>query len=187
MKLQIRSVAGGMLVLAVAAVALAACGGGSGDDSSGTGDAMSAYQKCLSDNGVTLPSNGARASGGTRPSGMPTDRPTVRPSGSAMPSGGQGQGQGGFMPQGVDATKWAQAQEKCSSLRPTGQPGGYGNGQGGPGQGGPGGGMNAAYRNCLSEHGVTLQDGQQLNTADAKVAEAVKACEVLKPSASPSN
>lgn len=62
--------------------------------------------------------------------------------------------------------------------------GGYG-GPGGPGQGGNG--TSAAYRNCLSEHGVTFQDGQQLETADAKVAAAVKACEVLKPSASPSN
>jgi hypothetical protein len=184
MKVQIKRTLGGSVALAAVALALAACGGSSGDDNSGStaGDAMSAYQKCLSDNGVTLPSGGTRPSGGARPSGMPTDRPTVRPSGTAFPGGGGGQG--GFVPQGVDPTKWAQAQEKCSSLRPTGQGGFGGNDQGGPGGGN---GANAAYRNCLSEHGVTIQDGQPLNTADAKVVAAEKACAVLKPSASPSN
>ncbi|MEV6968058.1 hypothetical protein AB0M47_23405 [Hamadaea sp. NPDC051192] len=187
MKVQIKRTLGGSVALVVAALALAACGG-SGDDggsgSTGT-DSMSAYQKCLSENGVTLPSNGARPTDRAFPSGMPTDRPTVRPSGTAFPGGGQGGpgGNGGFVPQGVDATKWAQAQEKCSSLRPSGQ-GGFGNGQGGPGGGQ---GRNAAYRNCMSEHGVTIQDGQALNTADAKVVAAEKACAVLKPSASPTN
>ncbi|MCP2325936.1 hypothetical protein HDA40_004443 [Hamadaea flava] len=192
MKVHIKRTLGGSVALVVAALALAACGG-SGDDggsgSTGT-DSMSSYQKCLSDNGVTLPSGGTRPSGRNfpsgMPSGMPTNRPTVRPSGTAFPGGGQGfpgGGNGGFVPEGVDPTKWAQAQEKCSSLRPTGQ-GGFGNGQGGPGGGQ---GRNAAYRNCMSEHGVTIQDGQALNTADAKVVAAEKACAVLKPSASPTN
>jgi len=191
MNVQIKRTLGGSVALVVAALALAACGGGDDSGSTGTATSLSAYQKCLSDNGVTLPSGGTgtRPSGGTgtrpsgNPSGMPTDRPTARPSGSAFP-GGDGRGQGGFVPSGVDPTKWAQAQEKCSSLRPSGQ-GGFG----GTGQGGPGGGngANAAYRNCLSEHGVTLQDGQALNTADAKVVAAEKACAVLKPSATPSN
>lgn len=186
MKLRIGRYAGGMAVLVAAALALAACGG-SGDDTSGTGgDAMSAYQKCLADNGVTLPSGMARPSGGARPSGMPTDRPTVRPSGTAVPGGGQngGPGGGGFMPQGVDATAWAKAQEACASLRPSGQPG---FGDGGQGRGPGGNGRDAAYRNCLAERGVTIQDGQEPDTSDAKVAEAVKACAVLKPSASPSS
>ncbi|NUO57544.1 MAG: hypothetical protein HOV78_12815 [Hamadaea sp.] len=188
MKAHIKRTLGGSVALVVAAFALAACGG-SGDDSGSGGsgtDAMSAYQKCLSDNGVTLPSNGARPTNRAFPSGNPSNRPTVRPSGTAFPGGGQGfpgGGNGGFVPQGVDATKWAEAQEKCSSLRPTGQ-GGFGNGQGGPGGGQ---GRDAAYRNCLSEHGVTIQDGQTPDTADAKVVEAEKACAVLKPAASPSN
>jgi hypothetical protein len=50
--------------------------------------------------------------------------------------------------------------------------------------GGPGGRQaDAAYRNCLSDRGVELS--QVDNTADTKIAEAVKACEVLKPTPSP--
>ncbi|NUT33000.1 MAG: hypothetical protein HOV79_07990 [Hamadaea sp.] len=186
MKLRIGRYAVGTAVLVAAALALGACGGSGDDASGGGGDAQSAYTKCLADNGVTLPSGMARPSGGARPSGMPTDRPTARPSGTAFPGGGgQNGGPGsGFMPQGVDATAWAKAQEACAALRPSGQPGFGGGGQG-PGQGGAG--REAAYRNCLAEQGVTIQDGQEPDTSDAKVAAAVKACAVLKPSAGPSS
>lgn len=179
-------------VAAVTVAGLAGCGG-KGDDtgSSGTGtDAASQYRDCLSKNGITLPSNFARGSG--RPSGFPTDRPTNRPSGfpsgfpTVRPSGGFGGDRGGFggFP-GVDASKFAEAEKVCASLRPSGQAGfgGFGGNRGGNG----GNGANAAYRNCLSEHGVTLTQGQPLNTADPKVAEAMKTCSVLAPSAAPSN
>jgi hypothetical protein len=57
---------------------------------------------------------------------------------------------------------------------------------GGPGGGG-GGGREAAYRNCLTERGVTVSGPvDDLDTADAKVAAAVTACAPLKPSPRPS-
>jgi hypothetical protein len=182
MKLRI----GGAVVAVAAVLALAGCGHGSDNAaSSGSGDAQTQYRDCLSRNGVTLPSFPA----GARPSGFPTARPTNRPTTrptafpTVRPSGGFGnRNGGGFFPQGVDASAFAKAQQACASLRPSGQPG-FGN----FGNRGPGGGRNAAYRNCLSEHGVTLQDGQEPNASDPKVAEALKTCEVLKPSPTPTN
>lgn len=103
---------------------------------------------------------------------LPTDRPSARP--STRPSGGPpgaspGGGQGMQPPAGVDMQKWQQALQKCGSLRPSTGPGGDD-------------GRASAYRNCLSERGVTFSPGQELSTADPKTAEAVKACEVLRPS-----
>jgi hypothetical protein len=175
MKLRI----GGTVLVAVAVLVLGACSD-SGEDNSASGDGLTAYRNCLASNGVTLPSFAGRPSGfptarpttfpTARPTGFPTVRPTSRPSGA----------RGGFgnLP-GVDPTAFAKAQEACASLRPTDQPGFGGNGR----QGGDG--RQAAYRNCLSEHGVTLQDGQRPNSADPKTAEALKTCEVLKPSPNP--
>ncbi|WP_064741757.1 hypothetical protein [Hamadaea tsunoensis] len=185
MKLRMGSRMGIAAMAAIAAVTiagLAGCGG-KGDDtgSSSTGtDAASQYRDCLAKNGVTLPSNFARGSGrpggnfpSGRPSGFPSGFPTVRP------SGGNGNGGGGFggFP-GAQSSEFAKAEQVCASLRPSGQPGFGGN---------RGGGANAAYRNCLTEHGVTMNQGQQLNTADPKVVEAMKTCSVLRPSAAPSN
>ncbi|HCT79431.1 MAG TPA: hypothetical protein DGT23_23290 [Micromonosporaceae bacterium] len=70
-------------------------------------------------------------------------------------------------PAGVDAEIWQQALQKCG--RPSTGPSGDD-------------GRASAYRNCLSERGVTLVPGQELSTTDPKTAEAVKACEVLRPS-----
>lgn len=167
---------GGLAVIAMAALALSACGSADPSTDTTTTGGMQAYQDCLRKQGITLPSNQ-----GQRPSGAPTARPsgqpTARPSGSAGARGGFGQ----QAPSGVDPAKWQAALEACASVRPTA-------GAGFPGGGGQnGGGLNAAYRNCLTEHGVTLGQGQQLNSADAKVAEALKACAALKPSSTPSN
>jgi hypothetical protein len=179
------------LVVAAAAVALtAACGGSSGDtsgtgqtnqnDGSGGNNAFTAYVQCLQKNGVTitLPSGQARnrpsdgASRGPRPSGEP------RPSASGFPRNGGGgfPGGGGFgmqKPDGVDEATWDKAQTACASLRPSGRAGGNrGNN-----------GANAAYRNCLKDHGVTATDGR-LDTNDETVKKAVAACKVLQPQAS---
>jgi hypothetical protein len=185
MKLRI----GGALVAFAAVLALAGCNNGSGDGQAAGGDATQQYRDCLSRNGVTLPSTRATAFPTARPTNRPTTRPsnfpTVRPSGSAgagFPGGG-----GNRFPQGVDASAFAKAEAACASLRPSGQPGfGTFGGNGGR-QGGNGDGRNAAYRNCLTEHGVTLQDGRQPDASDPKVAAALKTCEVLKPSPSPTN
>ena len=174
------AVAAGSTALLVAA----GCGsnGGSGDSGEGTGDApggASAYLDCLREQGIdisnTFPSG--------RPSGLPSMPPSAFPSGrpSAFPSGGPGGGgPGGFRPEGVDDATWQKAQEACGSLRPTGGPGGNG-----PGAGGPGGNREAgaAYRNCLADRGIDLQASP--NTTDPKVAEAMQACAVLRPNATP--
>ena len=185
------------LIVASAAVMLAAACSGSGNsaDTSGGGNqgggnnAFAAYTDCLKKNGVTitLPSGGARVrpSGGPDgyggfPSGQP--RPNRSP-GAGRPSGGPGGGGfpgggfGGFgKPAGVDDATWQKAQTACASLRPSFQAGRGGRGDGG-------GAANAAYRNCLQDHGVTMGGG--LNTTDPATQKALAACKVLRPTAIP--
>ncbi|MET7708345.1 hypothetical protein [Micromonospora sp. NPDC005413] len=155
-------VAGSAALLMVAGCGSDDEGGSSDPDqaSAGAPEGVSAYLGCLRDQGIDI-SN-------TLPSGRP----------SGFPSGGPGGGRmDGFRPQGVDDATWQKAQDACASLRPTGGPGGNG-------PGGPGGGnreASAAYRNCLSDRGVDLQANPA--TTDPKVAAAMQACEVLRPTA----
>ncbi|MFF5290553.1 hypothetical protein [Paractinoplanes globisporus] len=157
---------------------LAACGGsgsgsGGSDSSNGGGNGrnseFAAYTECLQKNGVTItvPSRGPRPSGAGFPSGMP------RPSGSRGTGGGGFPGGGGGFqkPAGVDDATWQKAQEACASVRPSFGGGGRGNG------------MNAAFQNCLKDHGVTATDGR-LDTNDATVKKALETCRVLQPQAS---
>jgi hypothetical protein len=165
----------------------AACGGSGSDDSNAGGgngaDGMSAYLNCLREQGIDIqvPSGGPGRgfpSGG--PSGFPSGGPSGLPSGAptVRPSGGPGGPGGGFRPDGVDEETWQKAQQACRSAMPSGGPGGMGPGGGNRG-------ADAAYRNCLSDRGVDIS--QANNTADATVTEAVKACEALRPTASPSS
>ena len=182
----------GLATLVCAGGLLAACGkSGSSTGSTPAGDngasGMQAYVACLSQNGVNIQLPSGRPCGGARPTDLPTGG--VPPSGSggfpgAGPSGAPGGGGfgGGFQkPDGVDDATWQKAQQACSSLRPTGRPGG---------QGGPGGqddGAMSAYVNCLSNHGVTASAGAgALNSSDPTVAAAQKACAALLPTAAPS-
>jgi hypothetical protein len=176
------------VIVASAAVLLAAaCSSGSdsttgsngGGDQGGRNTAFAAYTDCLQKNGVTItmPSGGARVrpSGGPGgyggfPSGMP--RPD-RSAGGGRPDGGF-PGGGFGKPAGVDDATWEKAQTACASLRPSGGPGGGG---------GRGNGANAAYRNCLRDHGVTLGGG--LKTTDPATQKALEACKVLQPAATP--
>ena len=182
------------LALAAGSAALlmvAGCGsdaeGGSSDPGqapTGAPEGASAYLGCLRDQGIdisnTLPSGRPTGFPSGRPSGFPSGGPGGFPSGrpSGFPSGGPGGGRmDGFRPQGVDDATWQKAQEACASQRPTGGPGGNG-------PGGPGGGnreADTAYRNCLADRGVDLRANPA--TTDPKVAEAVQACDVLRPSA----
>ena len=188
---------GALALLAGAVVAalgaLAGCGGGGsssaapGASPSGVQAELAAYVSCLNQNGVTitLPSGGADGFGGSgRPSGRPTGefpsgRPTARPSGSGFPGGNGGagfpggNGGGGFLqkPDSVDQDTWDKAVAACSALRPS-----FG-GRGG--QGGGDNGAQAAYRNCLRDHGVT-------DVASPSAA-AEAACAVLKPTTTPSS
>ncbi|GAA3279631.1 hypothetical protein GCM10020218_031210 [Dactylosporangium vinaceum] len=178
----------GGAVLALAAVALFAAACGSSDDKTPAAAASSGsdYASCLRNNGVDLPQFNASGRPTARPSGQPRPSGQGRPSGEPRPSGSGGfrGGGGGFFgtaaPSGVPQDVWEKAQKACASLRPSGFPGGGGfNGNGGQG----GNGRDAAYRNCLTEHGVTVTGPtDQLDTTDAKVAAAITACAPLKPS-----
>ncbi|MFN8156373.1 MAG: hypothetical protein U0R68_03060 [Candidatus Nanopelagicales bacterium] len=168
----------------VVAGALAACGSSASGDSAAASsqgaDGFAAYRQCLSEHGITLPSGGpGGGQQGERPSGMPTDRPSGAPSG--MPSGGPGGDgmPGGVLPSGVDASAFQSANEACASLRPTGGPGG------GPGGAGIDQSALAAYRSCLSDHGVTVTGRlDQLSTSDPKTAAALTTCAPLRPTPS---
>lgn len=184
-----RRIAGLIVASAALLFSAAACGGGSDADADaptspngGGTNAFTAYTDCLKQNGVTItmPSGGPRMrpSGGAFPSGRPSGLP--RPSGSAGPGGGF---PGGGLPGGgalakpadVDDATWEKAQSACASVLPSMRPG---NGRGNDG------GMDAAYRNCLQDHDVTMDQGG-LNTADPAVAKAVEACRALAPSTAP--
>ncbi|GIH10663.1 hypothetical protein Rhe02_87300 [Rhizocola hellebori] len=174
--------------LLLAAATAAACGSSEPE----TTPVAASFQDCLRQEGIDvsgLGQGGARASGQpfTRPSGQPgggfpSGRPTAFPSGrpTAFPSGRPGNGFnfGDQAPAGVDPAKWQAALAKCGSLRPSG--GVRPNGSARPGGGN---GRQQAYLNCMSEHGVTVTQGQPLPTSDPKVADAEKVCAVLRPSA----
>jgi hypothetical protein len=183
----------GALLLGAAAVAglAAACGGSAGtppaNAAANGGNGFAAYTQCLERNGVVLPSASAnpRGTGGVRPS----NRPSTRPSGGTGNGGGFGGGGGGFAfgnnpPAGVSQATWDKAMQACASVRPSFGAGG--------GNGGANNSALVAYRNCLTEHGVTFPSGGPraagggggfagLNTADPKVAAALTACEPLRP------
>jgi hypothetical protein len=177
--------------VSVAAFAVGCASNNSGSSAAAPGDTpggngangFQAYISCLSKNGVTIqqPSNRPRPSG-SRPAGaFPSG---AFPSGASR-SGGPGGGFGGGFPGGggagafqkpadVDDATWAKAQAACASVRPSGRAGGADNG------------AITAYRNCLSNHGVTASAAAgQLNTSDPTVAAAEKACAALRPSAGP--
>jgi hypothetical protein len=175
-------IGGTALVLSALGLLAAGCGSGSANPSTAptTETGFAAYTACLAKNGVTLPSNSAGPGGAGRASGRPSGRPSGGPSGSPRAGGfgGGGFGGGGLStqaPAGVDAATWAKAQEACASVRPTG---------GANGGGGANNSALAAYRNCLSEHGVTTGTAN-LNTADPKIAAAVTACAALRPNPTP--
>jgi hypothetical protein len=171
------------LCLAAIGGGLIACGASNDPDDTSNGGAtgIQAYLDCLASNGVTLDSRGPGGAPSRFPSGPPSAFRSRQP-GPGGPGGGGSGGLGGFgdqAPEGVDQETWRNAQQACASVRPTAGPGG------GPG-GGAGNPAFTAYLNCLSDHGVTATGGpNQLNTADATVAEAMKACEALRPTNRP--
>lgn len=164
----------GLAAIGALAVACTSSSGTSASPAPSATNALTAYTTCLQRNGVVLPSGIGRT-------GFPSGRPSVRPSGSpgagrgGFGGGGGGFGGGGFgtqAPTGVDQATWDKAMQACASVRPT--------------LGGGGGNNSAfvAYRNCLSEHGVT-NAANQFNTADPKVAAALAACAPLRPTGPP--
>jgi hypothetical protein len=183
-------------VLVLTAVGLAACGG-SGSNSAATtattgtttgaaaaGGAAGAgraafakYTTCLKQHGVTLPTRRPGGFGGGGGNGGP-------PTGATGATGPTGR-RGGFFA-GANSAKFRAAQTACAKLLPSGFR------RGGFGGGGAGGGANsaafAAYRNCLSLHGVKVtaagfgrNRGQGTAKPTAKVTKALTACASLRP------
>ncbi|MFY1636250.1 hypothetical protein ACN27F_23755 [Solwaraspora sp. WMMB335] len=187
---------------------LAACGGSDTDSGSGAAaaGAMSAYVECLRENGIDVAEVPGPGSGGDNgrygprggnpdgmPSGFPSGTPSARPFGmpSGLPSGAPGGGGpggggpgGGFgdmlRPADVDDATWAAAQEACQSALPAGR-------GASAAPGGPSGvdgteaerSATAAYRNCLAERNVEWT--ADLDESDPAIAEAMAACEPLRP------
>jgi hypothetical protein len=175
----VRSRVAALVVASAAVLLVAACGGNSsgssgdgqngGNGNGGGNNAFAAYTECLAKNGVTItmPSRGPRAGAsgfpeGGRPSGQP------RPSGSRGLGGGFPGGGGFQKPANVDQATWDKAQSACASVRPS-----FGGNRNG------GNGMNAAFQNCLKDHGVTASAGN-LDTNDATVKKALETCRVLQ-------
>ncbi|HTJ40225.1 MAG TPA: hypothetical protein VL738_44075 [Dactylosporangium sp.] len=161
-----KRIGGAVLALAAAVVFAAACGSSNDQAPGGGASGGTDYASCLRNNGVDL----SQFNQSNGPTARPSGRPSGLPSGQPRPSGGEG-----FPgPDGVDQQAWEKAQQACAALRPTAFPGGGG--------ANPGGGRDAAYRNCLTEHGVSVTGTtDRLDTSDSKVAAAVQACEALKP------
>ena len=189
-----RRVGGVALAFAAVAMFAAGCGSSGSNGSAAPKSTATDYFTCLRDNGVNIPqmNRSGRPSGNPseRPSRNPSERPSRNPSAGAD-GGPGGNGNGGFpggggffgstAPSGVDQQTWDKARQACESLRPSTNPS-FGNGRGN------GGGANAAYRNCLTDHGITVSGPiEQLDSKDPKVAAALQACAVLRPSPRPSN
>ncbi len=178
---------------ALLASGLAGCGGGSraasGPTPGGAPGAgqqqLQAYVRCLDQHGVkiSLPSGRPTAfpSGFDR-SRRPPARPTVRPSGFLSAGrGGFGGifGNGGRPPAGVSQATWQAAQHACAPVRPSfGGRGGFRGGDNG---------ANAAYLNCLRDHGAIPPSGpvSRFDTADPAIDSALKTCAPLRPSGGP--
>lgn len=176
------------MLACVAGLLAAACGGRSGNNAgtvpggSSAANGLQAYLTCLNQNGVSIQLPSGRPSGASGAGGFPSGG--VRPSGAPGAPGASGApggrpGGGGLQqPAGVDDATWQKAQQACASLRPTGGPGG---------QNGQDNGALSAYRDCLSNHGVTASAGiGRLDSSDPTVAAAQQACAALLPTAAPS-
>jgi hypothetical protein len=170
------------LCLPIAALlVLAGCGGGgskaNASTSSTTGSAnadRSAFTKCLSDHGVTLPSGGFPGGGNGGP-----------PANGSLPDFGGGNGSGtpprGSFP-GANNPKSQEAFNACRSQLPNSGQGGFA-------------GANSqafqAYTSCLRDHGVSVPTttaggsatpGSRPNfQSDPKFASANKTCRSLLP------
>jgi len=174
------AVLGGMLV---AVLALAACGGSSHSASAtattttpttaaGGAGGFAALRTCLQQHGITLPPRTPRST-------TPGDTRPRRAGGGGFFGGGGGAGGGLQAPPGVSASAFQSALTACRSTLPNG-----------------GNGVNssafAAYRSCLSDHGVKLPTAgttpgstatppSTINRNDPTVAAALKTCAPLRP------
>lgn len=174
----------GAVVPALAgALLLAGCGGGgasvaAGAAGSATATDQSAFQSCLRQHGVTI---------AARPSGQFTGRPSGRPTGAfptgSFPSSGFPGGTprpGGSFRGGANSSAF----QACAKYAPSGAARGFG-----------GAGISssalAAFKSCMSSHGVKVTGTTagailaQFRTSAGKTATAFHTCQVLiQPAAS---
>lgn len=149
----------------IAGLLVTACGTSS-TGSTGQGGAQaagtSAFQQCLRQHGVSLPS-GRPSFGGTPSPGASF------PAGGGSPPGGFGTGAG------------SKAFQACRKYAPAG----FGRGQRGAG------GLSsfAAFTSCMKQHGVTLTGGpgalSSLSSASGKTKKAFQKCRALMPQGAP--
>jgi hypothetical protein len=169
--------------VAVAGV-LAACGGSTAATPVGAStptaqaSGSSVYIDCLKQHGVTVPT------------AFPS-RSFTRPTGTARPTGVRRSGGVGGFGNSSQSPQEQAAVQACASVRPT-------NGFGGFGGAGRGGTQLVAFRNCMTQQGVTIPTTRPttvptstasgarylngLNPSDPKVAAALKVCDPLLPS-----
>ena len=148
----------------MAGLLVTACGSSTGSSGQGSAQAggASAFQQCLRQHGVSLPSG--------RPSFGGTPSP-----GAGAPAGG------GQFPGGFGSGAGSGAFQACRKYAPAGF------GRGGAGAGG----LSAfsAFSNCMKQHGVTLTGGpgalQSLGSAGGKVKKAFQTCRSLMPQRAP--
>lgn len=182
-------------LLVTTACAVAACGGGgssaattsasttantttsaAGAARGANGAAFAKYTSCLKQHGVTLPSFGqGRPPGGGGQGTAPTGTAPNPPTGTNRRRGGFGQ---------FNTPAFQKAAAACASLRPK-FTGGFGGGFGGRG-GGQNSAAFAAYRNCLTLHGVKTAGGFGFGrpggaAPTAKEKAALSACASLRP------
>lgn len=172
-----------VLLMGGLAILFTACGGSgsaaptsstpsgtSGTSGKSGSSSFTAYRNCLSQHGVTLPNfsggNGRRPGAGFPGEGAPAGAGTPARRG----------GFGGF----ANNPKYQAAAKACANLRPKG---GFG---GGFGRGGFNSPADAAYRNCLKLHGVTLPTGTASSTPPSTISSstfraAAAACAALRP------
>jgi hypothetical protein len=156
--------AGALLVAALAA----GCGGSS-SGAAGTATASSSPT-------TTAGSGNARTAFAAYSTCLAQHGVKLPQGGFRRPDGGQPPRRGGFLPAGVSRATFQKAQQACASKRPQG---GFG------GANAPSASALAAFRSCLSSHGVKLPSGsrgfQGLDRSDPKVSKALQTCSVLLP------
>lgn len=178
-------------VATAAAGLLAACGSSASPTTSAAAASTPTATASVSRNAAYL--SCLRQHGADIPTSFPSrTRPTDLPSG-ARPSGGFGGFGGGFFGQSQSPQMRA-AVEACAAIRPAG------------GFGGRGGTQLAAFRNCMTQQGVTIPTTRPtafpsptsstdrttrylggLNPSDPKVVAALKICSPLLPTGRPSS
>ncbi|MDF3283004.1 hypothetical protein [Gordonia sp. N1V] len=91
----------------------------SSSGSTGTTE-MAAFEKCMANNGVTMPAHNGRPGDRTPPSGAPGQAPAGGSGGSGSTASTRQHTMSA--PPGVDQATWTKALAACKSLAPTPQP-----------------------------------------------------------------